>query len=122
MAEHTNMVNSISFKLDKDDDFTPDEEEHPGDFLDLFGLLLHTADLYTPAKEYRISRIWADRINMEFMDQLKCEEKLDLPVTSFYRGLDNLVTRAKSESFFVGCIVTPLWRLLDRALQGDLKP
>lgn len=73
MAEHTNMVNSISFKLDKDDDFIPDEEECPEDFLDFFGLLLHTADLYTPTKEYGISRLWTQRINKEFMEQYKSE-------------------------------------------------
>jgi hypothetical protein len=121
MAEHTSMINTISFKLDKDDDFNPDEEERPSDFLDFFGLLLHTADLYTPAKEYSISRIWADRINQEFIEQLKCEEKFELPVTPFYKGLEDIVTRAKSESFFINCIVSPLWGLLDRILANDLR-
>lgn len=122
MAEHTNMVNTIRFKLEKEEDFNPDEEENPSNFLDLFSLIIHTSDLYTPSKESSISMVWAERINKEMLGQLEHERKLDLPITSFYVGLDNIQTQAKSEGFFIEKIVYPLWALLDNVFDGALDP
>ena len=120
MAEHFSMVNSISFKVDKEKEFTPDEEKSPEHFLDFFSLIIHTNDLFTPAKKPNISMVWANRINREFMDQLNHEKKIDLPPTPFLVGLDNLEIRAKSEGFFYDKIVEPLWGLMDRVLEGGL--
>lgn len=121
MAEHTSMVKTISFKVEKEDSFNPDEEENPSNFLDLFSLVMHTADLYTPSKKYKISSKWADRINKEMLNQLEHERKLDLPVTTFYVGLDQIDIRAKSEGFFIEKIVYPLWSLLDTIFEGGLE-
>lgn len=87
MSEHINMVDKISIKVDKDKDFLPDEEEEPEHFLDLFGLLIHTADLYAPTRSFKIHNIWAKRINDEFLEQLDDEIRCGLPQTEFFKEL-----------------------------------
>lgn len=74
MAEHSSLINQISFKQTKEEDFIPDEEEYPEEFLDLFALMIHTADLYVPSKSPNISRVWTDRVNSEFIAQYKHEK------------------------------------------------
>lgn len=59
-------------------------------------------------------------MNDEFKAQLADEQRLGLPETPFYRGLDDPSVVAKSEKFFVSKIVTPLWVEWDRFLNGAL--
>ena len=121
MSEHMNMTKTIKFKVEKEKDFIPDEEDYPENFLDFFGLLIHTCDIYAPVKCLEIGKVWADRINQEMMDQYEHETKLEIPLTPYFKGLDNIQTRAKGEGFFIEKIVTPLWGLLNTILEDQLS-
>lgn len=102
-------------------DFRPDEEKNPGDFLDLIALMIHSADLYVPTKSPEISKAWSERVNREFIDQYRDEQDRNLAPTAFYAGLDDIVVRAKSEQFFTGSLVAPLWKILDVVLDNKLS-
>lgn len=84
------------------------------------GSIVHTCDLYTPAKPKELSQIWSNKINQEFINQVKEEEKEGLPVTPFYVGLEDLKTRAKNETSFIEFIVMPLWKSLNELFDGNL--
>lgn len=120
MAEHFSMVSRISAQVDKQD-FNPEENLDSGDFIDFFGLIIHTCDLYAPSKQFDISKKWAGKINEEFLSQWHEEGSLNIPQTSFFKDLDKLSVMAGSESFFVFKIVKPLWELTNKCLEGDLK-
>jgi len=121
MSEHTNMVNKIDIKINKEKDFLPDEEDQPENFLYLFGLLIHTADLYAPTRNFKTSRIWAKRINDEFLEQLNDEIKANLQPTAFFLELHEFKKQAKSLHVFINQIVFPLWKLVDQVVEGALK-
>ena len=120
MALHFSMVKSITSQWEKND-FNPDEELNSNDFVDFFGLIMHTSDLYAPSKEFEISKNWADMVNQEFTNQYKKEQDLGIPQTSFFKDLDNRIVMAKSETFFVGKIVLPLWEITNQIMAGALN-
>lgn len=84
------------------------------------GAIVHTCDLYTPAKEKDLSLTWSDKINQEFINQVKEEAKLGIPVTPFLVGLENIKNRAKNETSFIEFIVMPLWKSLNDLFDNKL--
>jgi len=92
-----------------------------GDFLLLFGVLVHCADLYTPTKNYPWSLEWARLLNIEFVNQVKKEQELGLPVTPWYAKLSDPIEMAKSEKSFISKVVRPLWCEVDRFFEGRLS-
>lgn len=82
-------------------------------------VMCHTSDLYTPTKREEVSRAWVERLNLEFKNQWDCEREKGLPETPFFMGLESKAVVAKSEMFFVGKIVMPLWQKVDQALGGS---
>lgn len=60
-------------------------------------------------------------INKEFINQFDDELDRDIPVTSFYKGLDYLHYFAKNEIGFINFIVLPLYKLVDEYLEGGLS-
>ena len=91
------------------------------DFLLLFGVLVHCADLYTPTKNYPWSLEWARLLNIEFVNQVKKEQALGLPVTPWYAKLSDPTEMAKSEKSFISKVVRPLWCEVDRFFEGRLS-
>lgn len=91
------------------------------DFLLLFGVLVHCADLYTPTKTYPFSIEWARLLNNEFTNQVKEEMALGLPVTPWYSKLEDTIEMAKSEKSFIIKVVRPLWTEVDRFFEGKLS-
>lgn len=91
------------------------------DFLLLFGVLVHCADLYTPTKPHPYSIEWARLLNEEFINQTRLEEELGLPVYPFYANLSNPKEMAISEKKFISFIIRPLWTEVDRFFEGKLS-
>ena len=114
LAEFSEKLNSAKFNPQED-------QEDLSDFLLLFGILTHTADLYVPTLGVDSSVKWSFLVNEEFRSQVKLEKAKDLPITKFYQGLDDIKIVAKSELFFGAKIVKPLWLELDRFFQGQLS-
>lgn len=102
-------------------DFYPLESASTDDFLLLLEALTHTADLYVPTLEHKVSLKWSDMVVKEFKAQALEEERRGLPLTPYYQGLDNPKAVAKSEISFINSIVRPLWMELDGILQGSLQ-
>ena len=83
-------------------------------------LMVHASDLYTPTKPTEVSRIWVQLLNKEFVGQSKAEKERGLPETPFFKGLDSLAVVAKSEIFFVGKLVQPLWQKVNNIFKKTL--
>jgi len=84
-------------------------------------LMIHTADLSSPSKTWEVSLIWSERVNEEFKNQNIFEEQYsDIPITPFFRNLDDPKVLAKQEMCFLQFIVIPLWKLMDEYLEGQL--
>lgn len=118
---HVSDVEKFQSKIDGTN-FKPYVDDLPeqADFLLLFGVLVHCADLYTPTKEHPNCMEWAKLLNAEFLSQVKMEEKLGLPVTPWFVKLGDPVEMAKGEKFFIQKIVRPLWVEVDRFFEGKL--
>jgi len=74
-------------------------------------IILHAVDISNPAKKYDIFSSWTDKINIEFSNQGKEEEKLNLPISL---GCDEQKFKedpGSSEKFtlnFISFLVYPL--------------
>ena len=69
--------------------------------LQLSGLMIHLADLSSPTKAWKISKVWSQRCCKEFSSQNKQEISLKLPITPFYKNLDDKKTMANGEKCFI---------------------
>lgn len=127
MMLHKQMMTEISLKLDQDK-FLPHErrfgvtlEEDPPSFLALFGLLVHTADLYSSSKPREVSLKWVELINQEFTNQYHEEKSKGYRVSTFFADLNVPLVKAKGETFFIKTFILPLWQLTDRILENSLE-
>lgn len=127
MMLHKHMMTGISIKLDQDS-FTPNEsklmmisEEDPQSFLQFFGLLVHTADLYSASKPREISHRWVELINQEFTNQYHEEKSKGLRVSTFFADLHVPLVKSKGETFFIKTFILPLWQMTDRILEHSLE-
>lgn len=118
VKHHFSHLQKFSTKINEGT-FNPVQAENEEDFLLLVGQIVHTSDLYVPTKQVDHSSKWSILINDEFMAQNKAEKENNLPETPFYKNLDKMKVRAKSEKFFVEKIVTPLWVELDKFVGGN---
>jgi putative methionine-R-sulfoxide reductase with GAF domain len=83
-------------------------EEHR-DML-LYGqVLVHAADLSNPVRPYSMSKSWAERISIEFNDQVAREQSLGMPVLGFMMTADEKAF-CKNECGFASFVVGPMWR------------
>lgn len=96
-------------------------EDYPSEFLQLFGLLVHTADLYSPTKPVKTALKWVEMINAEFSSQLKEEKEKNYKQSSFFENLDVPLVKARGECFFIQTFILPLWSLADKILENGLK-
>lgn len=97
------------------------DAKDPQDFMLLFGVMVHCADLYTPTKNHPNSVEWARLLNKEFLAQVEKERELGLPVTPYYEKVGDPVEMAISEKKFIENITRPLWSEVDRFFEGKLK-
>ena len=96
-------------------------EDDPQSFLQLFGLLVHTADLYSASKPKVVSHRWVELINQEFTNQYNEEKSKGLRVSTFFADLHVPLVKSKGETFFIKTFILPLWELTDRILERSLK-
>lgn len=74
-------------------------------------ILLHAADLSNPVRPYHMTREWAQRISIEFNDQVAREEALGMPVLGFMMSPDEKAF-CKNEIGFASFVVAPMWRAI----------
>lgn len=118
VKHHFPHLEKFKDKLDKNQ-FNP-VPENEIDYQILIGQILHTSDLYVPTKPLPDAVVWCSLINQEFMNQNAAEKEHGLPETPFYKNLDRPEVVSKSEKFFVGHLVMPLWTELDKYTEGAL--
>merc|ERR1712154_417175 len=70
--------------------------------------LVHLGDMSPQTYPWRIAKEWEKRIALEFKQQTINEIKQDIPVRDFMTKTD-LVSRYKSQFFFVNHVVKPLF-------------
>lgn len=68
-------------------------------------LFTHVADLSGPVKKYNIAYGWSKRVNAEFSNQVEEEIRLNLPVTSYFKNLDDSEVYYKGEQGFMKFII-----------------
>jgi hypothetical protein len=90
--------------------------------LQLFGLLVHTADLYSASKPQDVSLRWVSLINEEFANQYNEEKVKGYRVSTFFADLHVPLVKSKGETFFIKTFILPLWQLTDRILEHSLEP
>eukprot|EP00931_Biecheleriopsis_adriatica_P028682 TRINITY_DN17098_c0_g1_i1.p1 TRINITY_DN17098_c0_g1~~TRINITY_DN17098_c0_g1_i1.p1 ORF type:complete len:1060 (+),score=219.57 TRINITY_DN17098_c0_g1_i1:85-3180(+) len=73
----------------------------------LVEVMIHAADISNPFMPADTSRRWCQHLNEEFTAQVKEEEKLGLPVTSFMTNLTDPKTAAKSLMGFIDFVILP---------------
>jgi len=60
-----------------------------------------------------------NRVTTEFINTNKLEEANPfLPVTPFYKNLDNPHVLATQESLFITYVVMPTWKLANKLVRG----
>jgi 3',5'-cyclic-nucleotide phosphodiesterase len=74
-------------------------------------ILLHAADLSNPVRPFHMTREWAQRISLEFNDQVKRELALGMPVLGFMMTPDEKAF-CKNEMGFASFVVAPMWRAI----------
>jgi hypothetical protein len=74
-------------------------------------ILLHAADLSNPVRPFQMTRRWAERISMEFNDQVTREQALGMPVLGFMMTPDEKAF-CKNETGFASFVVAPMWRAI----------
>eukprot|EP01038_Epipyxis_sp_PR26KG_P011345 gene11345-15210_t len=72
-------------------------------------ILLHAADLSNPVRPFHMTRQWAERISVEFNDQVSREQALGMPVLGFMMTPDEKAF-CKNETGFASFVVAPMWR------------
>jgi hypothetical protein len=87
----------------------------------MFGLLVHTADLYSASKPKEVSHRWVELINQEFTNQFNEEKIKGYRVSTFFADLHVPLVKSKGESFFIKTFILPLWQLTDRVLEHSLE-
>lgn len=87
----------------------------------LSGLAIHGCDLYSSTKEFPLSKVWADKVNQEFLNQTVDEERLGIPVTAYMKELEKENMRARSEIGFIKIILRPLWTTLNSFFDGRFE-
>jgi 3',5'-cyclic-nucleotide phosphodiesterase len=74
-------------------------------------ILLHAADLSNPVRPFHMTRQWAERISIEFNDQVSREQALGMPVLGFMMTPDEK-SFCKNETGFASFVVAPMWRAI----------
>ena len=83
--------------------------------------MVHLADLSSPTKSWEISHTWSMRINDEFkLQNIEEEKNKNIPVTPFMKNLDNMKILSKNEGQFIQFVALPLWKIMNKFLDGDL--
>jgi len=114
MKEHFDLMKSFKDVSERVKEVGHDDFGWTPDDIRIFiGIVIHAADLSGPTKEFPVAKAWALRINTEFTNQYKEEERLGLPLTPFYKDLEMPQVMAKSEIGFVSFMVKPLWELFN---------
>ena len=70
---------------------------------------MHSSDLSHATKPFEIAKKWSLKVSTEFTQQVEEEHIMNLPVTSYLSGLDNIKNIAKQEIQFIKVIITPLF-------------
>lgn len=108
--EHLNKLEKL-IKRTKKEEFK--ENVNFDNFIALAGVMVHAADLHGPVKCLKEAKKWSNRIKIEFLEQLENEEKLGIPVTGFFKDLNNTKKSIINELFFIGNIVKPLYVVIN---------
>ena len=114
--EHLNKLEKLIEKTKKEE-FK--ENVNFDNFIALAGVMVHAADLHGPVKKLSEAKKWSSKIKIEFLDQLEKEENLGIPVTGFFKDLNNNKKSLINEIFFIGNIVKPLYVVIDDFFEGS---
>lgn len=85
------------------------------------GIIIHSCDLYSSTKKFENAKKWSYKINSEFTQQIKDEEKLGLPITPYMRDLDKPAVLAKAEIGFIKFVQRPIWIVVNDFFNNKLE-
>ena len=84
----------------------------------LVNIILHTADIFNPARPSAVSAAISRQVCTEFLSQAAMEKAADLPVTPWMSGLDNELAVAKGELGFARFVARPYFAALAACFVG----
>jgi len=102
MANHFNDIAKLKNRRQAGQVWT---SEDAADRQMLVEMVLHAADLSGPARPWEVSSVWAGLVGDEFVAQLKEEQQLGLPISTFMQA-----PKPKLERNFIEFFVLPLYK------------
>ena len=106
MKSHTDLQKE--FKVECQDKKVDEKSEEQAQLIS--SLFTHVADLSGPVKDYNIAYKWSKKVNIEFSTQVEEEMRLNLPVTPYFKDLDDTEVYYKNELGFMKFVILPLWK------------
>jgi hypothetical protein len=86
----------------------------------LVNIILHTADIFNPARPSAVSASISRQVCTEFLSQAAMEKAAALPVTPWMSGLDNELAVAKGELGFARFVARPYFAALAACFVGGI--
>ena len=108
MKYHFNHIEHVKNLIDENSTFDSKEE-----LFVLSGLILHTADLSAPTKNMDVALDWSKLVVEEFSAQYKDEERLNIPLTPYFKDLHLDINFNKGEKNFITFIIRPLYETVE---------
>lgn len=106
MMQHSSLVQMVSEKVE-----TGFSTSRPDDRSLLCVVLVHSADLFNPIRQFDIAKKWAQCISDEFNAQAEKETRLGFPLQE-YLVTTTETKLAENEIYFTNKFVLPLWNVL----------
>eukprot|EP01038_Epipyxis_sp_PR26KG_P015053 gene15053-20254_t len=104
ISVHIDLIDSMKLVIEHGWNFNETKDQ---EFLGK--MLVHAADLSNPVRPFHMARKWAERISIEFNEQVEKEQSLGIPILGFMVTPDEK-TFCKNESGFAAFVVAPMWR------------
>ena len=95
-----------------------DNENHIQFILNVF---IHSADLSAQIQPWELALKWSECIRQEFINQVKKENKNQIPISKFMEHMDDNEIFWKLQLGFIDFILKPLWKQIAR-LYPSLGP
>ena len=117
MARHVEIITTLDTRF-------KDIEENPlkkSDLDNLASLLIHSADLSHPCKQYDYYQKWSKKVCEEFTLQYKEEVSLGLPPTEIMKDLDRPDVYYANEFGFLNFAIKPLWNCMNSWLNPHIN-
>lgn len=121
MAKHMHLLDKFKDANNNNPNWAP---QRPEEKKLLCNVLIHTADLSNPARQWKTATAWARLIGQEFNNQVSKEKEMKLPYAPFMET-NNELEHVKGEIGFLNYVIKPWWShmatvfpFLDFALQN----